>query len=273
MAVPKLTDVVAYFDRHMPKVLAESWDNTGLLLGHSDSDVRSILCCLTITPTVVDEAIRRGASLVVSHHPLPFRPVATITDSTYYGGMIWALASAGIGVYSPHTRFDSALYGINQQLAELLELSSIKPLESVDAEIDPTGQLGRGRFGKCPTGTKLGQIVSQLKTGLKIDSLKFIAAGEALGPDSLVDLVAVGCGSAGEFVRDAAKLKCDLFVTGESTFHGCLEAQSLGVSMLLTSHYASERFAVESLAERLSMEFDKVEVWASHAEKSPVKFV
>jgi dinuclear metal center YbgI/SA1388 family protein len=111
-----------------PLDLAEDWDNVGLLLGDDAADVSAVMTCLTLTPDVAEEAVREHVGLVVTHHPLMFKPVQRISSATSEGAMIVSLLKHGVAVYSPHTAWDNAPQGINQQLAELLELQNIKPL-------------------------------------------------------------------------------------------------------------------------------------------------
>ncbi len=131
----KLAEVIEHLEQLAPPALAEAWDNTGLLLGELSLEIHRVLTCLTLTPEVVEEAIEQQVQLVVAHHPLMFKPVQQITSRTTEGRTLWRLARAGIAVYSPHTAWDSAPQGINQQLAERFGLSDIAPLrpKSVDA--------------------------------------------------------------------------------------------------------------------------------------------
>jgi putative NIF3 family GTP cyclohydrolase 1 type 2 len=85
--------------------------------------------------------------------------------------------------------------------------------------------------------------------------------------------VAVACGAAGEFLEPAADAGCDVLVIGETMFHTCLEAEALDIALLLPGHFASERFAVETLAECLASEFPDLSVWASREEKDPLHWV
>lgn len=124
----RLQELIAALEALAPPALAESWDNTGLLLGDRAAEVSRALTCLTLTPDVAAEAVAAGAQLVVAHHPLLFKPVQRLTADTVEGRTILTLLRAGVAVYSPHTAWDNAPQGINQQLAELCELQEIEPL-------------------------------------------------------------------------------------------------------------------------------------------------
>jgi dinuclear metal center YbgI/SA1388 family protein len=280
-------EVDAALHEWAPTCLAESWDNTGLLLGDPLASVANVMTCLTITPPVVVEAIRRDASLIVSHHPLPFRPIRSVTTTDDTGRLLWQLASHRISVLSLHTRYDSAAEGINQQLAELLQLENIQPLEpksltteqritteqtrssSVQLPSDSTPiRIGRGRWGSYPSPRPLLDIALLLKQALRIEHLQHINSGHVD-----VQTVAIGCGSAGEFIKDARRLDCDLLVLGETSFHTCLEAQAAPIELLLLGHFASERFAQEVLAHRLAQRFPAINVWCSVAEADPIRWI
>jgi putative NIF3 family GTP cyclohydrolase 1 type 2 len=88
-----------------------------------------------------------------------------------------------------------------------------------------------------------------------------------------VQRVAVACGAAGEFLADAARMKADVFLTGEMRFHDYLDAKARGVALLLPGHYATERFGIEELAERLKAQWPELDVWPSRAESDPAQWV
>lgn len=133
-SMPALSELTACLNRLAPRGLAESWDNVGLLLGDPAWSVERVMTCLTLTPDVAAEAIAAGANLVVTHHPVLFKPVQKLTAETAEGRMLLELAMARVAVYSPHTGYDSAPLGINQQLAEALKLTDIGPLRPTPAE-------------------------------------------------------------------------------------------------------------------------------------------
>jgi len=255
-------DISNYLEAFAPASLAEEWDNVGLLVGNSDQPVQRLMTCLTITPESAQEAIDRKAEMIVTHHPLPFRPLKRLTTSNTASRLLLQLIEAKIAIHSPHTAFDSAVAGINQQLAEGLGLESIKPL--VPSPEDSQG-LGSGRWGRRAEASSLESISQQLQSFLGVDGLH--AVGKAEQP---VTNVAVACGSAGQFLEAAIQQGCDLLITGETSFHTCLEAAANQVALLLPGHYASERFAVEQLASTLATQFEPLEIWSSESESDPL---
>jgi dinuclear metal center YbgI/SA1388 family protein len=260
-----VADLCTFLDDFAPPALAAEWDNVGLLIGDRAQKVERVMTCLTITPAAAAEAIRERADLVVTHHPLPFKPLKRLTADQPTGRILLDLIRAGVSVHSPHTAFDSAAAGINQQLAEGLGLSQILPLEPADGL--PT-TLGAGRFGSLAQPQSLGQLAARLKQFLKIGGLHVVGH-----PQSPISRVAVACGSAGEFLDVAIRRGCQALVTGETRLHTCYEAESRGIALLLAGHYASERFGVERLAEILAAQFPKLTIWPSRDEADPLQWV
>ncbi len=258
-----IQDLCDYLGTVAPLQLAEDWDNVGLLIGTSDRPLERVMTCLTVTPETVREAISRDAGLIVTHHPFPFRPLKKITSDDSVGAMLIALIENQISVFSAHTAFDSAKEGINQQLAVLLGLNAIQPLCD-PSEIDAT--VGTGRAGTLPTVQSLDTIAERLAASLRIETLRAVGPSEAP-----VSRIGIACGSAGQFLAQARTDRCDLLITGETSFHTCLEAEATEVHLLLLGHYASERFAMEWLARRIASDYPSLDVWASNDEVDPLR--
>lgn len=255
-------DAIAEFlERLAPPRLAEQWDNVGLLVGDRSRSVERLMTCLTITPAAAAEAVEAKAELVVTHHPLPFRPIQRLTADVPAGRVLLELIAARVAIYSPHTAFDSSVGGINQRLAQGLGLRGIKPLVPHD------GGCGAGRWGRLARRLALGRLVERVKQFLGIDRLWYV--GELNRP---VRSVAVACGSAGELLQAAIELGCDAMLLGEARFHTCLEAEAAGIGLVMPGHFASERFAVEYLADALAAQFPDLRVWASRRERDPIEW-
>jgi len=129
-----IADVVRHLESIAPLRRAAEWDNVGLLLGSSTAKVERILTCLTVTPEVAAEAVQWRANLIVSHHPILFRPVKQLTDATSEGRLLLELIRADVAVFSAHTAFDDCAGGINDQLAQKLDLSDVRPLRPWSSE-------------------------------------------------------------------------------------------------------------------------------------------
>ncbi len=270
-----LDDVIRFLEDRYPLSLAESWDNVGLLVGDRSMPIRRIMTCLTVTPESCREAVERRADLVVTHHPFPFQAVRRITTATNAGGMLWHLIRAGVTVYSAHTAFDSAATGINQQIAERLglgEIATLYPTEdggTVSDDLSPP--QGTGRIGTLPRELRL---IDLMEHAAKLFGLKILPyVGD---PEKPVRRIAIGCGAAGEFLDQVVAKKADVFLVGEAKFHQYLEASANNVALILPGHYASERFAVERMAEILASYFRDFEepptVWPSRDERDPLCF-
>ncbi len=248
-----------------PLSLAESWDNVGLLIGRRDADVDRAMTCLTITDAVVREALERRVHLIIAHHPFPFRPTKQITSDTVSGRMLLDLIGGGVAVYSAHTAFDSAEQGINQKWAESFSLQSIEPI------VGPAegNTLGAGRVGDLPVPAPAREVIVRCGR-LVSDSVICRAAGPA---DRVVSRIGFACGSGGSFIDAAYRCGCELLITGEATFHQCLEAEALGMVLGLLGHYHSERYAMELLAAGLVADFPELSIWASEAESDPLVYL
>ncbi|RIK77312.1 MAG: Nif3-like dinuclear metal center hexameric protein [Planctomycetota bacterium] len=263
--MPTVGEIARVLEQLAPLSLAESWDNVGLLVGDAAWPAERVMTCLTITPEVVQEAVAEGAHLLVSHHPLPFRPLKTVTADTTTGRLLLQLIKHSIAVYSAHTAFDSAAAGINQHLAIGLGLHQIAPLRPV-AHGDP--EEGAGRHGLAGEPLSRRELAVRVKQFLAIDAVRLV------GPDDKsVTRVAIACGSGGSLLEAAAEMRCDVLVTGEASFHTCLEAESRGIGLILAGHFASERFALVSLADYLADQAPAATVWASRSEKDPLKTI
>jgi dinuclear metal center YbgI/SA1388 family protein len=264
-AVPTVGEVAHVLEQLAPLTLAEEWDNVGLLVGDAEWPAARVMTCLTITADTVSEAIEHQANLIVSHHPLPFRPIKSITSATTVGRLLLQLIRHSIALYSPHTAFDSASAGINQHLAIGLGLQEIKPLKA-----GPSGDPdeGYGRCGNVDEPQTRRELAERLKGFLGIETAKVVGSAE-----DGVSRVAIACGSGGSFLEAAIAAECDVLVTGETSFHTCLEADARGMGLILAGHFASERFALLSLADYLTDQLAGATVWASRNERDPLRAV
>jgi len=129
MKTAKLSDLIGIINKIAPQTLAESWDNSGMQLGDPGSTVQKIMVALEPTLQVINSAISSSCQLLLTHHPLIFKPNSSITTSTPTGKAIHTAIKASLAVFSMHTNYDSAAGGLNDLLAEYAGLSSATPLK------------------------------------------------------------------------------------------------------------------------------------------------
>lgn len=257
--MPTLDAVTAELERIAPLRLAAEWDAVGLLVAPRRPAITRVLACLTLTPAVAAAAVEAAADLVVSHHPLPFRPVARITPASGPGRVLLDLIGAGCGVWSSHTAWDSAVGGINDQLADLLELTAVKPIEPDAVE----ARAGFGRVGRH-AGT-LGALARRAATVLAVGGVQ--TSGDLDRPAGRVGIV---CGSGGDLVPQIVAAGCDTLVTGEIKLHQALEAAAAGLAVIAVGHHASERFSLDTLAARLAAAVPGLECFTTPADTDPL---
>ena len=250
----KLQDVMQAMERIAPRRLAEEWDNPGLLVGSPHDEVRKILVALDVREETVERAIEDGCDLIVAHHPLIFRGLKAVRTDNVIGRKIARLIKADIAVFAAHTNLDSAAGGVNDVLAERLELKEVVPL----AEGAADGEPGLGRIGSLDAEVSLDDFAACVKEKLGLSSMRIVRAG-----GRGISRVALCGGSGAEFVGRAAAKGADVYVTGDVKYHDAERAIGLGIHVLDAGHFATEQPIVARLAERLEKELgDGVEVVA-----------
>ena len=131
----KLRDIIGEWKtRYNPK-MAEDWDNVGLLIGDENKEIKKMLFCLDVTENAVEKAIKNGANLIISHHPVIFSGMKRINNQTLHGRKVLKLIENGIDVFSIHTNADFAINGLNDFVMEKLNLAGeTKILNEVNFE-------------------------------------------------------------------------------------------------------------------------------------------
>lgn len=121
-------EIATALEKFAPLPLQDGYDNAGLQIGLTDAEVTGVLLCLDVTEQVVDEAVALGCNLIVSHHPLLFRPLKRIVGNSYVERCVIKALSKGIAIYSAHTNLDNAQGGVNHRIAQKLGLKNVRTL-------------------------------------------------------------------------------------------------------------------------------------------------
>lgn len=254
----KLSDIVKIIEDMAPLDLQESYDNSGLQVGDPDSGIGSVLVCLDVTEDVIEEAERRSCDLIVSHHPLLFHPLKSITGATMQQRCVWTAIREDISIYSAHTSLDNAVGGVNWAIAGRLgleNLSALKPLEG--------GACGvKGSF---ETPVKPVDLLAMIAERFGVKCVRHSAL-----PSHPIRTVAI-CGGAGAFLlEDAVEQGIDCFITGEMHYHDWFECGE--VFALELGHYESEICAVDLLADMLANAFPALRVEKAETCTNPIGY-
>jgi len=233
-----LSDLIATVQAAYPPDLAEEWDSgIGLTCGDPAAEVAGVLLAVDADETTVTEAIDLGAGLLLTHHPLLFRPVQTVAADTAKGALIHRMITAGVGHFAAHTNADKAVGGVNDALAGALGLTGLRPLVPTDAE--EFAGAGSGRIGELAEPISLRAFCAQVADQLPTTVTAVRAAGD---PDRLVSTIAV-CGGAGDsFLTAAATAGVDGYLTSDLRHHVVAEfvADPANPAVIEVAHWAGE---------------------------------
>ena len=223
-------------ERFAPLPLQESWDNAGLQVGLTETEVSGALLCLDVNERIVDEAIMKGCNLIVSHHPLLFRGLKTISDLTDVQRTVMKVIENHLCVISMHTNMDNAKGGVNYRIAEKLGLSDVRFFAS--KQVDGI-EAGSGVTGLLPEPMAADDFVLAVKKAFGVECAM---CNELLRRP--VRQVAI-CGGAGDFLLDEAlETGADAFITGEMHYHQYFGYEQK-IQICVIGHYQSEQFTTE----------------------------
>ena len=257
----QLSKIIKELEVLAPSSLKFPWDNVGLLVGDENQKISRVFVCLDITHENVRSAIAFGADLIVSHHPLIFDPLKSITESTLTGGIVRALIQNNISAFCMHTSFDMADGGMNDILAQKLGLSDIRKF-TPDECIGENGEVldGIGRVGVLERPLDLEDFIIHVKETLGSKALKYTG-----NLSEMVKTVAICSGSGGSELYAAYNSGADAYVTADLKHdHGRI-ATELGLPIIDAGHFETENIICQFLADFFKTRFCELEVETSHS--------
>ncbi len=228
-------DLYEKMSGRMPDTLREEWDNDGLMCAPDGTrEVSKVLLTLDVTEELVDYAIEQGFDLIISHHPLIFKPLSAVNEQNHVARKLIKLIENEISVFSFHTRADKVSGGVNDRLAELLGIENTLPFDE--------GELGR--IGEVEEMT-LEDFVYKVKTALGADVVKY-----SDGYNTVRRVALVG-GDGKDFVSDAIKCGADTYLSGRISYNIMEEAAEMGINLVEAGHYFTEQPLMEFFKELL----------------------
>ena len=250
-----VSHIVEVLEAFAPLELAYDWDNPGLQVGWRNTPVTKVMVALDPFEGAIREAVRWGAQMLVTHHPLLFTPVKRITDETSQGRAIQLLMENHLSLWSGHTNVDIAQGGVNDVLARKLGLAEIQP-------VSPENLL---RMGTIPNQS-LESFLAAVKEALRCPGLRYVDA------ERLCHRVAVGGGACGGELAQAIQAGADTFVTSDVKYNQFWDGHDAGINLIDAGHYWTENPVCVILAEKIQSAFPELEVKISESHLDPMKF-
>lgn len=242
----KLKDFYGYLNSIAPFETQEDWDNSGMLVGDMDAEVKKVAVVLDITHEEIKKAKAIGADLIISHHPVIFNPIKSVTK----GSVPYELVASSINALCCHTPLDIADGGTNDSLAELLGIE-------VTRTEDPILRLGTVE----PTTAEnlAGKIAKTLNT-----KVRYADAGRK------IEKIAICTGAGCSLIEAAGEI--DAFITGDASHHNFLDCIQAGITLIAAGHYETEIVVVPVLVKKLQAQFPDIEI-IDIKQENPIKFI
>lgn len=257
----KVKDIVALLEAEVPLAWQESYDNAGLVVGSPEAEVERVLIALDATEEVVEEAISEGCQMVVTHHPIIFRPIKRLADENRQQRTIAKAIRHGIALYAAHTNLDSAPQrGISHHLAALLGLNVVALLEPSAVE-----GVGIGVVGELPAAVPTEEFLVRIK-----DVLGVVALRHSVVRIDTVQRVAICSGSGGGLIEAAEMSGADLYLAADFKYHDFVDADRM--VLVDAGHFESEICAIEILFDILSKKITTFALRKSACAENPVKY-
>lgn len=228
-------EIYDYINNFAPFESAMSFDNVGILVGSEKTCSEKVIAALDVDKKVINEAVKKNAKIVITHHPVIFNPLKNLSENS----IPFIAAKYGITIISAHTNLDIARSGVNDSLAECI---GITPYEHCDEACALMGKISEYR--DCD------EFAVYIKKQLALKGLRYTNNGKE------IKNILVSCGAGGDNIFLAAKLGADAFVTGEIKHHEIVFANDNSIAVFDLGHFGSEDIIIPRLVKMLSKRFD-----------------
>ena len=225
--MPTTRELYDYLAFAIPASLSCEWDNDGLMCcSHPDDEAKKILFPLDITPDAIEYAKKNGFDTIISHHPIIFKGVKALNADIGIPKRLITLIESRITAMSFHTRLDTVENGVNDALAEVLELSKVTAFGP--------DRLAMGRVGTLPRVMSAGELAKYIKEKLGAPYVNYNGA-----KDNITRLAVLG-GAGEDFIEHAVSAGADAYLTGELGHHPLTDACDTGITLYEAGHHFTE---------------------------------
>lgn len=240
-------DIIQVIETTYPKHAALEWDNVGLLVGRTDKAVKRIYVALDATDDIIDDAISKNVDMLITHHPLLFTPLKTITDEHFISNRVVKLLQHDISYYAMHTNYD--VLGMADLSGNILGLSNMEVLEVTDDEAG----IGIGKVGMLPMKMTVAECCELVKERFCLETVKVF--GDV---NKIVERVAVSPGSGKGMADIALAKQAEVLITGDISHHEGIDAVAQGIVIIDAGHYGLEHIFVDDIVAYLNKHFSDI---------------
>ena len=227
-------DIYNYIDSFAPFNTRAEWDNSGLLVGNENSVLNKIFFALDVTSDVIEQAKNVGADLIVTHHPVIFKPVSNVLNDS----LIYKLIENNMSIICAHTNYDKAIDGVNDILCCTVGADKIEKIDDTFLNIATfNNTYSTDEFAK--------HLKEKLNGAVRYNNI-----------NKNINKVAVCSGSGSDYLSLAKELQCDALLTGDASHHAFLDANEMGIVLFACGHFETETIAIKPLLEKIENEFN-----------------
>lgn len=247
----KCEELTVKLERLAPLSCACDWDNVGLLAGRSDKEVKKVFIALDATDEVIEEAVLWGADMLVTHHPLIFKPLKQINDKDFIGRRLIKLIRHDIAYYAMHTNFDAAPGCMADAAAIRLGLTDMRILEQEGLMAGGETPYGIGKTGYLKEEMTVREVAGLVKERFKLPFLTLYGEEAIDGP---LRFIGISPGSGGSMIKSALKAGVKVLVTGDIGHHNGIDAAANGMAVIDAGHYGLEYLFLDFVEDYLRKE-------------------
>ncbi len=278
----KISEITSVIEALAPLAWQEDYDNAGLIVGRPDDEVHAALLAVDVTEEVLDEAEATGCDMVITHHPIVFRPLKRFNSADYVQRCVERAIRRGIALYACHTNLDSAPDGMSWQLAEQLGIGGLRVLQPTEKLVIPPSAVGCsdasrvvvsdvcvgfGVVGDLPEPVATEEFLRRMQRSLDV---RCVRHSDIVCPE--VRRVAVCTGAGASLIGDARRAGADLYVTADLKYNDFMTPdRALVVADI--GHFESEYCAIRLLFAVLSKKLLNFAVRKSERSRNPVNYL
>ncbi|MDE6027720.1 MAG: Nif3-like dinuclear metal center hexameric protein [Muribaculaceae bacterium] len=256
----KVRDIAKIIENFAPLPLQEDYDNAGLQVGDPEMEVSAVLLCLDVTEEILQEAVERSCNMIISHHPLIFKGLKSVTGSNPIQRIVIEAIRNNVAIYAAHTNLDSAQEGVSHEIGHIMGLTDMTVLDPKPGD----ASVGIGVIGNMKPTPKI-EFLRRLKERFNVKALRY----SAHSPRLVIKRPAVCGGSGAYLIRKAIEEGADAIVTGDVKYH---DFTSFGEEILIADigHYESEMCSRKIFSRIIRDAFPQAVVYFSEKESCPI---